>query len=165
MEKKRETVLGLVSRGQVGRGARRIDSNGVASMDSPATMTALRSKYPDRDRLLPLTVTRGQCVDSLTGLRESWLKLERGVSPGTGGMRNEYLTILAEVWGEEEMGRMEEFGLLYLNGNLPPWFYKVWGTVTTVPLFKTIHRQEDKLRPVGVAPSMVRDLPPPGTEG
>ena len=40
----------------------------------------------------------------------------------------------------------------------PPWFYRVWSTVTTVPLYKTCKREEDKLRPLGVAPTMVRLL-------
>ena len=41
---------------------------------------------------------------------------------------------------------------------LPPWFYRVWGAVTTVPLFKTSQRQETKLRPVGVMPGLVRTI-------
>ena len=40
----------------------------------------------------------------------------------------------------------------------PPWFFRVWSTVTTVPLYKTCKREEDKLRPLGVAPTMVRLL-------
>ena len=158
MGRKREVVLGLASRGQVGRAARRIDSNGVASLDSPATMATLKSKYPARARPMPATITKGQCVDNLGGLREAMLGLERGPSSGPGGLRNEHLISLAEVWGEGEVERLQEFGLLYLNSSLPPWFYRVWGTVTTVPLHKTNQREEDKLRPVGVAPSMVRLL-------
>ena len=45
MYRKREVVLGLASKGQVGRAARRISSNGVASLDSDATMATLRAKY------------------------------------------------------------------------------------------------------------------------
>jgi len=75
--RKREVVLGLASRGQVGRAARRIDSNGVASLDSPATMATLKSKYPARARPMPATITKGQCVDNLGGLREAMLGLER----------------------------------------------------------------------------------------
>ena len=92
---------------QVGRAARRIDSNGVASLESPATMAALRAKYPARDRPLPATVTRGQCVDNLGGLREAMLGLERGVSSGPGGLRNEHMISLAQVWGEEEIARLQ----------------------------------------------------------
>ena len=84
--------------------------------------------------------------------------LERGVSSGPGGLRNEHLVVLAQVWSEEELEVYQEFGLLYLNAGLPPWFYRVWSTVTTVPLYKTDRREADKLRPVGVAPTMVRLL-------
>jgi hypothetical protein len=136
----------------VGRAARRISSNGVASRNCDATMATLRA------RPLPASVTRGQCVDNIGGLREAILGLERRVSSGPGGLRNEHLISLADVWGQEEMGRLQEFGLLYLNSSLPPWFYRVWSTVTTVPLYKTSQREEDKLRPVGVAPTMVRLL-------
>ena len=154
--RKREVVLGLAAKGQVGRAARRINSDGVASLESPATMATLRAKYPARARPLPASVTKGQCVDNLGGLKEAMLGLERGVSSGPGGLRNEHLVTLAEGWGEEEMERLQEFGLLYLNSSLPPWFYRVWATVTTVPLFKTSQRDEEKLRPVGVAATMVR---------
>ena len=44
MDKKREVVLGLAARGQVGRAASRIDSNGVASLDNPTTMATLKTK-------------------------------------------------------------------------------------------------------------------------
>ena len=36
----------------------------------------------------------------------------------------------------------------YLKGELPAWFYLVWLTVQTVPLFKT--EQQNTIRPVGV---------------
>ena len=147
-----------MSRGQVGRAARRISSNGVASMDNPETKAALKKKYKPRRRDLPQSVSQGKCVDSLAGLREFMLSLEQGVSPGTGGMRNEYLICLAEVWGPEEMARMEEFGMRYLAAQLPPWFYRVWGAVSTVPLFKTVDQISSSLRPIGVKGSMVRTL-------
>ena len=56
------------------------------------------------------------------------------------------------------MDRLEKFGLCYLNGMLPPWFYRVYGAVTTVPLFKTSQKLDSKLRPVGVMPSFVRTV-------
>ena len=56
------------------------------------------------------------------------------------------------------MELMEKFFLRYLNaeweGN--EWFYTVWGSVTTVPLFKNEDR--DTLRPVGIKASLVRGL-------
>ena len=52
-------------------------------------------------------------------------------------MRNEYLRAAAQHWEERKEGMFQEFSLSYLNGHLPPWWYKVWGSVTSVPLFKT----------------------------
>ena len=44
--------------------------------------------------------------------------------------------------------------LKYLNGEFPPWFSKVWNSVSTVPLYKP----DGSLRPVGIKPSFIRDL-------
>ena len=103
MERKREVVLDLVARGQVGRAAGRIKSNGVASMDSPGVREALRAKFPARERPLPNRATKGQVVDNMGGLREALVALELGSAPGVGGMRPEYLVTLGKVMGEEDM--------------------------------------------------------------
>ena len=84
----------------------------------------------------------------MAGLRELLLKLEPGVSPGTGGMKAEYLITFVERLEDQEMDLLEEFGMKYLRGDLPPWFYPVWLTVQAVPLFKS--EQQNTLRPVGV---------------
>ena len=89
-------------------------------------------------------------------LKETLLGLPTGVSPGTGGLRAEYLTCLAEVWEEESMQLLEDFSMLYLCASLPPWWYRVWGSVTTVPLFKTEARET--VRPVGVRNPLIRTL-------
>ena len=49
---------------------------------------------------------------------------------------------------------LQDFGKKYLDGALPPWYYKVVETVMTVPAFKTRHR--DTLRPLGVKHQLVR---------
>ena len=158
MERKREVVLDLVARGQVGRAAGRIKSHGVASMDSPGVREALRAKFPARERPLPDRATKGQVVDNLGGLREALLGLELGSAAGVGGMRPEFLVTLGKVMGEEDMDRLEEHCMAFLNGAYPAWFYKAEGAITTIPLYKTSLRQEAKLRPVGVAPSLIRVL-------
>ena len=61
---------------------------------------------------------------------------------------------LAEIGEEEDISLLESFSLRYVNGELPPWFYKVWNSVTTVPLFKP----DGTLRPVGIKPSFIRIL-------
>ena len=81
-ERKREVVMSMVARGQVGRAAGRIKSNGVASMDRAAVKKGLRAKFPEYpERPLPDTATKGQPVDNLDGLRDSFLNLERGSAP------------------------------------------------------------------------------------
>ena len=154
LDRKRRNALLLLSKGQISKAVRAITSNGMADMEDPAVRTQMESKYPDRVHPLPNSVTRGQCVDNLKGLKELLLILEGGVSPGTGGMRPEFLTRLAEIWNEEQMRKLEDFGMRYLNGALPMWWYKMWITVTTVPLYKTPAR--NKVRPIGVLPCLER---------
>ena len=113
--KLRKTVLSLLKRGQIGRAVRRICSNGIANMDDPQVLAALKAKYTIRGRDLPAAVTKGQCLDRLD-MRESLLSLDPGVSPGFGGMRNEHLRCLAEVWEPQDLALLDEFGLRYLNG-------------------------------------------------
>ena len=153
---KRKVALSHLAKGQISKAVARLTSHGVADTRDPLVMASLKSKYVKRGRQLPATVTVGQPVDSVNGLKEMLLELGTGTSPGTGGMRGEFLTCLAEVWSEEEMARLEDFSMLYLTGALPAWFYKVWGSVTTVPLHKTRERQS--LRPVGVMTPLIRTL-------
>ena len=134
--KLRKTVLAMLSRGQIGRAVRRICSHGVASMSDPAVREVLQSKYKQRVKDLPTSVTKGECVQSLGGLRESLLELQTGVSPGFGGLRNEHLRCFAENGEEEDFILLEAFSLKYVNGEFPPWFSKVWNSVSTVPLYR-----------------------------
>ena len=95
-------------------------------------------------------------MDKLDGLKEKLIALDPGVAPGFGGLRNEHLRCLAEVWEEDQIECLETFSLRYLNGDLKPWFFKVWGSVSTFPLFRNLLR--DALRPIGVKSSLIRSL-------
>ena len=73
-----------------------------------------------------------------------------------GGLRKEHLRCFAETAEEEDMNMniLETFSLKYLNGEFPPWFSKVWNSVSTVPLYKP----NGSLRHVGIKPSFIREL-------
>ena len=95
---------------------------------------------------MPASVTKSQPEENLRGLRDRLLELEAGKSPGAGGLRSEYLTVLAEMMNGEQMELLESFGMRYLCGELPAWFYKVWLTVMTVPLFK--NSEQEAVQPI-----------------
>ena len=154
----RKTALSLISRGQVGRARRRIISHGVASMSDPVVKSAMLLKYPLRSHDMPQTVHRGTCLESLPCLKETLLNLEPGVAAGFGGLRNEHLRCAAQHWDENQINLLEDFSLKYLNGLLPPWFYKIWGSVSTVPMFKSSEKDPNKIRPVGIQNSFIRIL-------
>ena len=154
----------LAGKGQVGKAMRRLRSYGVADLQS--VLDRLREKYPPRGRELPPAAEGEggmQCVDQLEGLWHRLLCLPEEVAPGSGGLRNEFLVAVAECVAQERGGVDEtkaevlpNFGLLYLHGALPPWFYKVWLTVQTVPLYKDA--EQSGIRPVGMRNPLLKAL-------
>ena len=154
----RKTVLELVSRGMVGRARRLATSHGLADMSNPAVKAAVLQKYPPRRRPMPESVKAGKCMETISCLKEILSNLKPGVSGGFGGLRNEHLRAAAQNWDEREESQMEEFSLSYVNGSLPPWWYQIWGSVTSFPLFKTAEQDPSVLRPVGVKSSLLRIL-------
>ena len=120
--------------------------------------SAMKEKYPPRSHPMPDNVHSGTCMASLPGLRETLLGLEPGVSAGFGGLRNEHLVCAAKEWSDGEVALLESFSLRYLNGELPPWWYRVWGSVSTIPLFKTLEQDTSKVRPLGIKCSLPKVL-------
>ena len=107
---------------------------------------------------MPESVVAGQCMETISCLKETLSNLKPGVSGGFGGLRNEHLQAAAQNWDEREEGQLEEFSLSYLNGSLPPWWYQIWGSVTSFPLYKTAEQDPSVLQPVGVKSSLLRIL-------
>ena len=147
-EKKKQQVLKLLSKGQIHRAVNRIKSFGVADISDPRVREQMEAKHPPRWKDLQDTVEKGSPVENLKGLRDALLSLKRGGSPGSGGMRAEYLITLAETLEGEKMALLEQFGLRYLKGELPKWFYAVFLSSQAVPLYKTI--DGSALRPIGI---------------
>ena len=55
---------------------------------------------------------------------------------------------------DDKMSALESFGLRYLRGDLPPWFYTVFLALQSVALYKD--SDKDAVRPIGVKHSLVR---------
>ena len=139
MDKKRRDVLALISSGQISRAMQRVTSHGLASMDDPAIRQQMESKYPARGHALPDSVPKHSPADHLRGLRDSLKALSPGSAPGCGGMRPEHLQVVRHKLQDEDMRlrlrlRLEEFGLSYVRGELPHWFYSLWLTVPSLKL-------------------------------
>ena len=136
LTKLRREVMGLISAGQVGRGMRLITSHGLADPQNPESVIKVKP------------------IDKFRGLKESLLSLQPGTSPGSGGMRPEYLIALGERMEQGDLDLFEQFGLAYVAGDLPSWFYCLWLSLQTVPLFKTA--EKDRVRPLGIRHSLTR---------
>ena len=156
LDQKTRNAVSLIAQGKVSKAANRINSFGVANIDDNAVMNQVKLKYPNRGRPLPENVSWGRPVESLYCLRESLLQLERGKSPGAGGLRSEFLIVLGEMMTDNQMELFEHFGMKYLCGDLPDWFYQVWLSVMTVPLFK--NEKQEAVRPIGIRNPLVRDF-------
>ena len=152
----RKSVLYLVRCGQVGKARRRVASFGIADITNPLVEEAVKAKYPPRSHPMPDSVTAGSCMESMSELKETLLNLQPGVSSGFGALRHEHLRCAAQFWEEREEDTLEQFALAYLNGKLPPWIYKILGSVNSVPLYKTIEQNPTEIRPVGIKASLIR---------
>ena len=134
--KRRREVVALIAAGQISKAMTRVTSHGLANMEDAQVMAQVAAKYPPRGRPLPARVPKGQPVEHLRCLRDRLKALQPGSAPGCGGMRPEYLRVLGNYLEEPDMMILEEFGMSYLQGDLPKWFYPLWLTVQTVPIFK-----------------------------
>ena len=67
--RKRKNALSLLSRGLISKAVRTINSFGIGNMEDQETRQQMADKYPEGGAPLPPTVTKGQCVDSLHGLK------------------------------------------------------------------------------------------------
>ena len=154
LERRRREVVALISAGQISRAMSRVTSHGLASMEDAAVMAQVAAKYPPRGRPLPARAPKGQPVEHLRSLRDCLKALQPGSSTGCGGMRPEFLRVLGDYMEEEDMVLLEEFGMSYLQGDLPKWFYPLWLSVQTVPIFKNSGRCA--VRPLGLRTPLLK---------
>ena len=159
-EKKTRQAVSFISRGWISKAVNRMTSNGVASLENRRVKASMEAKYPDRGKEMPARVSKGQCVDTMRTLREPLLALKRGVAPGTGQLRPEFLITLAEVWEEgcSTWDMLDNFAMRHVGGTLPAWYYKVCMTVETVPLFKTAGQDPSLLRPIGMRNPFIKTI-------
>ena len=58
LERKTRQAVSLISKGYITKGTNRIISHGVVNLNDPRSKSALQSKYPARQRSMPLLVTK-----------------------------------------------------------------------------------------------------------
>ena len=150
----RREVVSLIESGHLGKAMGRVTSFGLGDTADPSVRQQLETKFPHRSRPLPPSVKKTKPIEKFRSLRDSFLALDPGIAPGSGGLRNEYLVALGERMTDEEILLMEEFGLAYTSGDLPEWFYVVWLSLQTVAPFKTGER--DAVRPLGLRNSLTK---------
>ena len=123
--------------GQLAKAMGRVTSFGLGDIEDPLIKQQLRDKFPPRYHPLPESVASSYPIDSFRNLRESLLTLNHGTAPGSGGIRNEFLTVLGERMTDQQIKLLEDLGLAYTSGKLPSWFYLLWLSLQTVAPFKT----------------------------
>ena len=135
----------------------RITSHGIASMSDARVLEQMKAKHPPRTEEMQDTVLKDIPVSNLSGLKDDLLNLKKrkGSSPGAGGCRPEFLVTLAETLQPDKMDLLEEFGMLYLRAELPPWFYKVFLINMSLALNKD---SEGNVRPLGVKHQLARSF-------
>ena len=109
---------------------------------------------------MPENVSKGQAVDTIRTLRDSWLAFKPGVAPGTGQLRPEFLVTLAEVWEEgcSSWDMINSFATRHISGSFPPWYYRVCMTVETVGMYKTANQDPASVRPIGMRNPFIKSM-------
>ena len=110
-ERLRETVLDKIGKGHISRAMGMLELNGLANLNNPLTLQALRSKFPQRRRPLPDKVTSGYCISDIHGFRESLDNIKTGTAAGPSGMRVEYLVALSDKFDHSQLDRFKRFCL------------------------------------------------------
>ena len=152
LEVQRREVLSLLQSGMVSKAMNRVTSHGVADCRDQGNQQQVKRKFPAREVPLPDQVSRHKAIDSFRDLRGSLLSLDAGISPGSGGIKNEYLVALGERMEDEGIKLLEQFGMAYIAGELPAWMYLVWLSIQTItkPMAQTsgLSHQETTLPPL-----------------
>ena len=79
----------------------------------PKIRARLSKKFKPRQRCLPKYVPKVRPIDGFRHLRTALLSLSPGTVPGSGGLRNEFLTALGERMEDEELRLLKDLGLAY----------------------------------------------------
>ena len=154
LAKQRRIVLGLIESGQLGKAMGRVNSHGLGDINNPVIRDQLTEKFPPRQRPLPDSVPKIKPIDNFKDIRTSLLSLNPGTAPGSGGLRNEYLTAWGERMEDRELKLLEDLGLAYSAGELPAWYYVVWQSLQTVAPFKD--NLLEAVRPLGLKNSLTK---------
>ena len=129
------------------RAANRLASHGIADLSRQSARESLQAKFLSKQRPLPPTVPRGECVEGLQNvLRHAMLQIERGTAAGPGGGRGEFLITLAQQWDDSQLNRFSTFCMALMHGEVPPWFSLAMGAINTIGAYKTSEQSDDKLR-------------------
>ena len=76
-------------------------------------------------------------MPNFRGLRKGLETRNRRRSAGFGGLRGEFFRVAGEQLEAEHMRLLEDWAEKFLQGKLPPWFYELWLSIQTVPLYKS----------------------------
>ena len=157
-DKSRREVMKQLGLGSISRAVDKITSFGVADISEPEVKRQMLAKHPPRNKEMQSSVFKDSPVSNLRGFKQDLLNLRsrKGLSPGAGGCRPEFLVALAETLQPDKIELLEEFGMYYLRAELPPWFYKVFLSNLSIALYKDTTR--GPVRPLGVKHQLARSI-------
>ena len=124
-------ALDFIAAGEISRAVRLLDSNGLADVSDPAVVAQLEAKHPARKQPLPPLPNGGAPTPRPLDvrLRGVYGRLRRKCAPGPDNMRNEYLITLDREYdnaqASDAIRQHEALATLFVNGQLPTWYYAV----------------------------------------
>ena len=138
----------LIVKNQISRAVNRINGHGVAPLETVKDVNKIKEKYPPRKHEIRMDINKQTPVDNYKGMVNRLTKLRKGASPGSGGMRPEFIISWSKEFNEVQTANLEHFAFKHTSGSFPAWWYTVWSTVQTVALYKD--QTKTSIRPLGI---------------
>ena len=153
-------VQKLLAKGRFSKAYRLLDSKGQGSMQDPGVVDQLDAKHGKRDYELPGSLPENLPAPvelKASDLKRVYSELKPLAGTGPCGYRNEYLRFVSGAMcspqAADAINKHASFVSLYVNAELPKWYYYVASATSMIALIKkaaTTPGGTPDVRPIGM---------------
>jgi len=161
-----DKALRLIGEGDMARAVHLLHSNGLADIGDDRVLRQLREKHPPRKAVVPQSLAQlGEFRRLQVELGPVFRDLDVRGGTGASGFRNSYLKVLAQSFVDphaaQALALTEQFAELYVNAELPGWFYYLFSSLRMVAPVKAVPADAGMapdVRPIGIGECLRRAI-------
>ena len=148
----------LMALGRFSKAHKTLLSHGLGDLSDPQIVLQIVNKQPQRREHIPSSIPGDLITPRLkVSLRDRYKKLKPLAGTGPADYRNEYLRALSHPFNDPMANEVipchEVMAEMYINADLPDWYYFAIGSLEMVALIKDKTRRNTHtpdVRPIGV---------------